>query len=170
MQTWESLFGLESLSKLDSLSFQNDIVQDSKENSVLLSLRTGLSSALKHVAEQRAMGKTVYPPDADIFNAFKLTSPHNLKVVIIGQDPYHGENQAHGLCFSVLKGNKIPPSLRNIYKELSTDIPNFESPEHGDLSHWAEQGVLLLNTVLSVEHAQAHSHKKVGWELSLIHI
>jgi uracil-DNA glycosylase len=165
MQTWESLFGLESLSKLNSLSFQNDVIQDSEENSVLLSLRAGLRSALKHVAEQRAMGKTVYPPDADIFNAFKLTSPDNLKVVIIGQDPYHGENQAHGLCFSVLKGNKIPPSLRNIYKELSTDIPNFESPEHGDLSHWAEQGVLLLNTVLSVEHAQAHSHKKVGWEL-----
>lgn len=165
MQTWESLFGLDEQSKLNNFSFQSEIAQDGEQASAYSPLRKGLTSALKHVAEQRAMGKVVYPPDADIFNAFKLTSPDNLKVVIIGQDPYHGENQAHGLCFSVLKGNKIPPSLRNIYKELIADIPDFEAPAHGDLSSWAEQGVLLLNTVLTVEHSQAHSHKKVGWEM-----
>lgn len=123
-----------------------------------------LVNALSYVAKERAAGKVIYPPDADVFNAFSLTTPENLKVVILGQDPYHGPKQAHGLCFSVLKGNKPPPSLRNIYKELSTDIPSFEMPEHGDLSRWAEQGVLLLNTVLTVEQAQAHSHKKIGWE------
>lgn len=111
------------------------------------------------------MGKVIYPPDDDIFNAFKLTMPATLKVVIIGQDPYHGPNQAHGLCFSVNKGNKVPPSLRNIYKELASDIAGFEIPVHGDLSHWAEQGVLMLNTVLTVEQGQAHSHKKRGWEV-----
>jgi uracil-DNA glycosylase len=84
--------------------------------------------------------------------------------VILGQDPYHGPNQAHGLSFSVKRGNKIPPSLRNIYKELANDIEGFNIPQHGDLSEWAQQGVLLLNTVLTVEQGLAHSHKKIGWE------
>jgi uracil-DNA glycosylase len=165
MHSWEALFGLDDLDAIINADFHKSIRPESELDSVQLALSTGLLNALKHVADQRALGKTIYPPDADIFNSFKLTTPSNLKVVIIGQDPYHGENQAHGLCFSVRKGNKIPPSLRNIYKELSADIPNFTAPEHGDLSYWAEQGVLLLNTVLSVEHAQAHSHKKVGWEM-----
>jgi uracil-DNA glycosylase len=123
-----------------------------------------LQNALAYVAQQRKSGKVIYPPDAEVFNAFSLTTPANLKVVILGQDPYHGPNQAHGLCFSVLKSNKVPPSLRNIYKELSSDIAGFQAPDHGDLTRWAKQGILLLNSVLTVEQAQAHSHKKIGWE------
>jgi uracil-DNA glycosylase len=112
---------------------------------------------------QDKLGKVIYPPRKDIFNAFNLTTPQNVKVVIIGQDPYHGYGQAHGLCFSVKKGAKIPPSLRNIFKELEYDI-GCEIPIHGDLSHWASQGVLLLNTILTVEEKQASSHQGIGWE------
>ena len=119
---------------------------------------------MQFVEQQRAAGKTIYPPKQDVFNAFKLTALDKVKVVILGQDPYHGPNQAHGLCFSVLKGVKTPPSLVNIYKELATDIPDFSIPQHGCLQSWAEQGVLLLNTVLTVEQGQAHSHAKIGWE------
>ena len=112
---------------------------------------------------QDKLGKVIYPPRKDIFNAFNLTTPQNVKVVIIGQDPYHGYGQAHGLCFSVKKGAKIPPSLRNIFKELEDDI-GCEIPIHGDLSHWASQGVFLLNTILTVEEKQASSHQGIGWE------
>ena len=112
---------------------------------------------------QYKLGKVIYPPRKDIFNAFNLTTPQNVKVVIIGQDPYHGYGQAHGLCFSVKKGAKIPPSLRNIFKELEDDI-GCEIPIHGDLSHWASQGVFLLNTILTVEEKQASSHQGIGWE------
>lgn len=120
---------------------------------------------LEYVEQQRANGKIVYPPEQDVFNAFTLTELADVKVVILGQDPYHGPNQAHGLCFSVLPGIKPPPSLANIYKELVTDIDGFTIPEHGFLQSWAEQGVLLLNTVLTVEQAKAHSHAKIGWEV-----
>lgn len=119
---------------------------------------------LQFVESERAAGKTIYPPSQDVFNAFNLTKLDNVKVVILGQDPYHGPNQAHGLCFSVLPKIKTPPSLVNIYKELATDIPDFIIPQHGFLQSWAEQGVLLLNTVLTVEQGQAHSHAKIGWE------
>lgn len=119
---------------------------------------------MTYVAAERAAGKTIYPPQTDVFNAFKLTELNQVKVVILGQDPYHGPNQAHGLCFSVLPGIKPPPSLLNIYKELATDIAGFRIPQHGFLQSWAEQGVLLLNTVLTVEQGQAHSHAKIGWE------
>jgi uracil-DNA glycosylase len=98
-------------------------------------------------------------------NALKLTPANQVKVVVLGQDPYHGEGQAHGLSFSVQRSIKIPPSLRNIFKELATDISGFTVPQHGDLTSWAEQGVLLLNTVLTVEEGQAHSHKGKGWEI-----
>ena len=108
--------------------------------------------------------KTVYPPEQDVFNAFAMTPLDEVKVVILGQDPYHGAGQAHGLSFSVQDGVKIPPSLRNIYKELATDIDGFSIPQHGNLTSWAEQGVLLLNTVLTVEEANANSHAKFGWE------
>ena len=118
---------------------------------------------INKVAEQRA-AKVIYPPDAQVFSAFDSCPMDQLKVVILGQDPYHGEGQAHGLSFSVREGVKIPPSLRNIYKELTTDIDGFVIPEHGNLSAWAKQGVLLLNTVLTVEQAKAHSHAKYGWE------
>lgn len=119
---------------------------------------------LKFVASERAAGKTIYPPQKDVFNAFSSTELENIKVVILGQDPYHGPNQAHGLSFSVLPGIPAPPSLVNMYKELITDIPGFERPNHGYLQSWAEQGVMLLNTVLTVEGGNAHSHAKLGWE------
>ncbi|OEE32839.1 uracil-DNA glycosylase [Vibrio ordalii] len=116
------------------------------------------------VEKERLAGKVIYPPAADVFNAFRFTEFGDVKVVILGQDPYHGPNQAHGLCFSVLPGVKTPPSLVNIYKELVQDIPGFVTPQHGYLKSWAEQGVLLLNTVLTVEQGMAHSHANTGWE------
>lgn len=119
---------------------------------------------LSAVAEARASGITVYPPQKDVFNAFRFTELGNIKVVILGQDPYHGPNQAHGLSFSVLPGINPPPSLVNMYKELEASIPDFTRPKHGYLESWARQGVLLLNTVLTVEAGQAHSHAKLGWE------
>ena len=106
---------------------------------------------------------TVYPPSADIFNAFQFTPLEQVKVVILGQDPYHEPGQANGLCFSVHKGVRIPPSLVNIYKELHDDL-GCEIPDNGDLTSWAEQGVMLLNTVLTVRAHQANSHKDIGWE------
>ena len=105
----------------------------------------------------------IYPPAQDIFNAFHLTPLSGVKVVIIGQDPYHEPGQAHGLCFSVQKGVDIPPSLQNIYKEMHDDI-GFEIPDHGCLTPWAEQGVLLLNAVLTVRAHVAASHQNKGWE------
>ncbi len=105
----------------------------------------------------------IYPPKEEIFSAFILTSYSNTKVVILGQDPYHGDNQAHGLAFSVKKGNRIPPSLNNIYKEIANDC-GIQPPKHGDLTSWAEQGVLLLNTCLTVRASLANSHKGKGWE------
>jgi len=123
-----------------------------------------LEQTLDYVAKRRAEGVVVYPPKEQVFNALSATPFELVKVVILGQDPYHGPNQAHGLCFSVMPGVKKPPSLVNIYKELKQDIPGFEIPSHGYLQSWAEQGVLLLNTVLTVEQGQAHSHKHLGWE------
>ena len=116
------------------------------------------------VHNEREAGQIVYPPAADVFNAFKATEFNQVKVVILGQDPYHGAGQAHGLAFSVRPEIDIPPSLVNIYKELADDIPGFRIPRHGCLQHWAEQGVLLLNTVLTVRAGQAHSHAALGWE------
>jgi uracil-DNA glycosylase len=126
--------------------------------------QTYLQDTLTYVEKRRLAGITVFPPEKDVFNAFSAPKLQDVKVVIIGQDPYHGYGQAHGLCFSVLPQIKIPPSLVNIYKELSNDIDGFVVPEHGYLQSWAEQGVLLLNTVLTVEEGQAHSHKHLGWE------
>ena len=105
----------------------------------------------------------IFPPADDIFNAFALTPLHEVKVVILGQDPYHGEGQAHGLCFSVKPDVEIPPSLINIYKELQDDC-GCEIPNNGYLTKWAKQGVLLLNTVLTVRAHQANSHRGIGWE------
>ena len=114
--------------------------------------------------EEKEAGYKIYPKGSDIFNAFNKTPFTNLKVVILGQDPYHGDNQAHGLSFSVQKGVNPPPSLKNIYKELLTDIPGFTMPPDGDLSKWAEQGVLLLNATLTVRAGTPGSHQKKGWE------
>ncbi len=108
---------------------------------------------------------TVYPDMYDIFNALKAAPYEEVRVVIIGQDPYHEPGQAHGMCFSVKPGVDIPPSLRNIYKELSEDIPGFKIPDNGYLQKWAEQGVLLLNTVLTVRAHAANSHRNRGWEI-----
>lgn len=116
--------------------------------------------SLKH---EKASGKTIYPPGNLIFNAFDKTPFDNVKVVILGQDPYHGPGQAHGLCFSVQKGVKPPPSLVNIYKEMHTDL-GIPIAETGDLTPWAENGVLLLNAMLTVRAGEPASHSKIGWE------
>ena len=105
----------------------------------------------------------IYPHPSKIFNAFNMTPLNNVKAVIVGQDPYHGPKQANGLCFSVKKGLKIPPSLKNIHKELESDL-DIKTPSHGCLEKWALQGVLLLNTVLTVAKGKANSHQKHGWE------
>lgn len=118
---------------------------------------------LRRFLKQEYKNNTVYPDMFDIFNALKFTSFENTKAVIIGQDPYHGPNQAHGLCFSVKKGIAPPPSLKNIYKELEDDI-GFKIPNHGELTEWAKQGVLMLNAVLTVRAGEANSHKGKGWE------
>ena len=108
--------------------------------------------------------KTVYPPYEDIFNAFKLTPLNNVKVVILGQDPYHEEGQAHGLAFSTPEGRPIPRSLKNIFKEINEEY-SYPIPESGCLESWAKQGVFLLNTVLTVESGNANSHSKCGWQI-----
>lgn len=120
--------------------------------------------ALKDFLVTERREHTVYPPAPDVFNALRLTPLSDVTVLILGQDPYHGPGQAHGLSFSVRPGVRIPPSLRNIFKELTVDIPGFVTPKHGDLRAWAEQGVLLLNAVLTVRAGQANSHQGKGWE------
>lgn len=112
---------------------------------------------------EKAAGKQIFPPGGLIFNALNSTPLERVRVVIIGQDPYHGPGQAHGLCFSVLPGVPVPPSLQNIFKELKRDL-NIDPPNHGCLQHWAEQGVLLLNTSLTVEQGKAGSHAGAGWQ------
>ena len=121
-------------------------------------------AALKEfLASEKAAGKTIYPKGSEWFSALDLTPLDKVRVVILGQDPYHGPGQAHGLCFSVPPGVRPPPSLINIYKELESDL-GLARPHHGFLEHWAEQGVLMLNSVLTVEMAKAASHSKKGWE------
>lgn len=115
-----------------------------------------------HIKTEIASGATIYPTGSLIFNAFEQTPLSNVKVVILGQDPYHGPNQAMGLSFSVPKGIPPPPSLVNIFKELYQDI-GMQIPQHGDLTHWAQQGVLLLNASLTVRAHEANSHSKIGW-------
>jgi uracil-DNA glycosylase len=115
------------------------------------------------LAEEKARGAVVYPPEELIFNAFAHTPYDKVKVVIIGQDPYHGPRQAHGLCFSVLPGIRPPPSLQNVFKELKADV-GIPEPKHGCLTHWADQGVLLLNATLTVRAGEPRSHYGKGWE------
>ncbi|KOO02463.1 uracil-DNA glycosylase [Vibrio nereis] len=142
---------------MDSSLTWHDVIGAEKEQDYF-------QQTLAFVDAERNAGKVIFPPAQDVFNAFRATEFGDVKVVILGQDPYHGPNQAHGLCFSVLPGVKTPPSLVNMYKELAQDIDGFDIPQHGYLQHWAEQGVLLLNTVLTVEQGKAHSHAKTGWE------
>lgn len=120
-------------------------------------------SIATYLRKEKRNGKKIYPPGSLIFNAFNTTPFQEVKVVILGQDPYHNPGEAMGLSFSVPKGVRVPPSLRNIYKELKEDI-GVEPPNHGDLSKWAEQGVFLLNAMLTVEHKSAGSHRKIGWQ------
>lgn len=145
------------------------------ENSVLPSVKTWQSllgsekkqpyfqAILDYIKKERAAGKIIYPQQSDIFNAFKLTSFESAKVVILGQDPYHGAHQAHGLAFSVPRGVSPPPSLQNIFKELKSDLA-LPIPRQGCLESWAKQGVLLLNTFLTVQAGMPGSHASIGWE------
>ena len=140
------------------VKFGNDwdnILKDEFEKDYYLQLRQFLKAEYS--------SKKIYPPMNDIFSSLKASSFEGTKVVIIGQDPYHGFGQAHGMCFSVKKGVEPPPSLKNIFKELHSDV-GFEYTGHGELTKWAEQGVLLLNTVLTVREASPNSHKGKGWE------
>ena len=121
------------------------------------------SEIKQFILSEKNKGKRVYPPGSQIFNAFNLTPFEQVKVVILGQDPYHGPGQAHGLSFSVPQGIPQPPSLVNIFKELKSDL-GIDPPKHGNLESWAKQGVLLLNAVLTVNDAEAASHKNAGWE------
>jgi len=121
---------------------------------------TNLQSSLLEAKEQ---GEIIYPRDELIFNAFNVTPFNKVKVVILGQDPYHGIGQAMGLSFSVPRDTRIPPSLKNIFKEINLDL-GIPIPDHGDLSTWAEQGVFLLNAILTVKHKEPGSHKKIGWQ------
>jgi len=122
-----------------------------------------MRSLQEFLAAGQQQGAVIYPPQSQWFTALNSTPLDQVKVVILGQDPYHGSGQAHGLCFSVLPNVKVPPSLANIYKELKSDL-EIEPPNHGCLTSWAEQGVLLLNTTLTVEQGQAGSHQGKGWE------
>ncbi|MBK8171349.1 MAG: uracil-DNA glycosylase [Sandaracinaceae bacterium] len=125
--------------------------------------RPDMLALLRFLREQEENGRAIYPESREIFAAFDHTPFDSVRVVILGQDPYHGEGQAHGLCFSVPVGVPTPPSLENIFKEIERDL-KIARPSHGCLTHWAEQGVLLLNSVLSVEKGLAASHQKKGWE------
>ena len=121
------------------------------------------ASLVRFLREEKAAGKRIYPPGSQIFNAFALTPLHNLKVVILGQDPYHGPGQAHGLSFSVPAGVPAPPSLKNIFKEIESDL-GVRMSGYPNLEKWAMQGVLLLNAVLTVRSGEAASHSRIGWE------
>ncbi|MEN9522585.1 MAG: hypothetical protein RL065_962 [Bacteroidota bacterium] len=117
------------------------------------------------IKKEKELGKVIYPLGKHYFNAFNSTPIQNVKVVILGQDPYHGANQAHGLCFSVQHGIKPPPSLQNIFKELVLEYPDFKMPNHGNLEQWANQGAFMLNAFLTVQANTPLSHSKIGWEI-----
>ncbi|RZL29839.1 MAG: uracil-DNA glycosylase [Pedobacter sp.] len=134
------------------------VLEQEFEKDYMINLKSFLKS-------EKDEGVNIYPKNADIFNALNTTPFDKVKVVILGQDPYHGAGQAHGLSFSVQRGVAVPPSLKNIYKELESDIEGFKAPNHGHLTHWAEQGVLLLNATLTVRASTPGSHQNRGWEI-----
>lgn len=134
-----------------------EVLKDEFEKPYMKSLKDFLQ-------QEKQAGFTIFPKGSDIFNAFKHTPFEKVKVVILGQDPYHGVGQAHGLSFSVQKGIVPPPSLKNIYKELAEEFPDFKIPSHGELTSWADQGVMLLNATLTVRAHTAGSHQNKGWE------
>ncbi|KAF8342122.1 uracil-DNA glycosylase [Cantharellus anzutake] len=123
------------------------------------------SEGVEGSSDQSKKSPKIFPPPKDIYNWSRATELGKLKVVIIGQDPYHGPGQAHGLCFSVRKGVQVPPSLKNMYQEIASNYPGFEPPKHGDLTSWAQQGVLLINSSLTVRAGAPASHANKGWEL-----
>lgn len=127
-------------------------------------LRAPYFADLARFVDAARVEHQIFPPADDVFAAFTLAPLDQVKVVLLGQDPYHDDGQAHGLCFSVRPGMPPPPSLANVYKELASDVPGFERPAHGHLVSWARQGVLMLNAVLTVQAHQANSHKNRGWE------
>ncbi|RZK79769.1 MAG: uracil-DNA glycosylase [Pedobacter sp.] len=144
-----------------SIALENswlEVLKDEFEKDYMIKLKSFLK-------DEKQNGFTVYPKGADIFNALNHTPFEKVKVVILGQDPYHGVGQAHGLSFSVQKGIVVPPSLKNIYKELADDISTFKIPTHGNLTKWADEGVLLLNATLTVRAHEAGSHQGKGWEI-----
>ncbi len=120
-------------------------------------------SALEQFVAKERASASVFPPEDDVFSALRLTPYARVKVLLLGQDPYHDDDQAHGLCFSVRPGIKVPPSLRNMYKEMADDVGT-SIPDHGFLEHWAKQGILMLNAVLTVRAHEPNSHKNMGWE------
>lgn len=139
-------------------------IEESWKNSLNDEFKAEYFTKLKAFLLEEKKKQTIFPRGADIFAAFNLTPYHSVKVVILGQDPYHGDGQAHGLCFSVKDGIRVPPSLVNIYKEIESDL-GIVMPRRGNLTSWALQGVLLLNATLTVRRAQAGSHQKKGWEI-----
>lgn len=143
--------------------FQNRIPFSWKETLIDELRKPYMAELERFIEQQKNKGAVIYPEESHYFKAFEQTPLDSVKVVILGQDPYHGPQQAHGLSFSVRSGVKFPPSLRNIFKELNADV-GCQIPESGDLTKWAQQGVLLLNSVLTVEEAQAGSHQGKGWE------
>ena len=146
-----------------------DIFQNDWSDFVFEEMKQPYYQKLRNFLKTEYKTKTVYPDMYNIFNALKWTPLKDVKVVILGQDPYHDENQAHGLAFSVKPGISLPPSLKNIYREIETDL-NVKMPQSGYLKSWAQQGVLLLNTVLTVRAHQAASHQNMGWEIFTDHI
>jgi uracil-DNA glycosylase len=138
-------------------------IEDSWKNALWNEFQSDSFSKLKEFLLQEQSQFTIYPPGPQIFSAFQFTPLNNIKVVILGQDPYHGPGQAHGLCFSVPHGIKAPPSLTNIFKEIKTDL-GYDIPSHGNLEPWAKQGVMLVNATLTVRASSAGSHQKKGWE------
>ncbi len=143
-------------SKIEGLATWQSLLAGEKQQTYFLQI-------LDYLKKQREQGKIIYPAQKDIFNALKLTPFEQVRVVIIGQDPYHGPNQAHGLAFSVQYGIKPPPSLQNIFLEIKNDL-GLPIPNHGCLEKWAKQGVLLLNTCLTVEAGLPQSHANIGWQ------
>ncbi len=141
----------------------NPLIEESWKEALICEFQSDYFSKLKSFLVEEKKRYKVYPPGSQIFAAFDRTPFNNVKVVILGQDPYHGRGQAHGLCFSVPAGIGIPPSLINIYKEIESDL-NVKTPQNGDLTKWAEQGVLLLNATLTVRANQTGSHQGKGWE------
>lgn len=150
---------------MPTITLENVKIEDSWKNALATEFTAPYFANIKAtLLNAKAAGETVYPKGSLIFNAFNRTPFDKVKVVIIGQDPYHGAGQAMGLSFSVPQGIPIPPSLANIYKELAMEFPDYRIPKHGDLSYWADQGVLLLNASLTVLAGRAGSHSQIGWQ------